>query len=223
MSCALGVLWLVLQPSFNATNLAAALILALGVPLVVAPLRPTPATLRHPLRVVRLVLAVGGDVIVSNIAVAAGVLAAGQRPLRPSFVTVPLGSARCQCPRGARGDHHRGPRHRVVRACPGSQRAAPARLRRRRRGGLCRPLQGALRAPAQGDLRMTGFLAGAIAVSLGLYALAMALALWRMLRGPAAPGSRAGARAASSRSTACWRCSCSASATPARCTSSPRS
>ncbi|HEY7903036.1 MAG TPA: K+/H+ antiporter subunit F [Casimicrobiaceae bacterium] len=33
---------------------------------------------------------------------------------------------------------------------------------------------------------MTGFLAGAIAVSLGLYALAMALALWRMLRGPAA-------------------------------------
>jgi multicomponent K+:H+ antiporter subunit F len=33
---------------------------------------------------------------------------------------------------------------------------------------------------------MTGFLAGAIAVSLGLYALAIALALWRMLRGPAA-------------------------------------
>ncbi|HEV8501621.1 MAG TPA: K+/H+ antiporter subunit F [Casimicrobiaceae bacterium] len=33
---------------------------------------------------------------------------------------------------------------------------------------------------------MTGFLAGAIAVSLGLYALAMAMALWRMLRGPAA-------------------------------------
>lgn len=33
---------------------------------------------------------------------------------------------------------------------------------------------------------MTGFLAGAIAIALGLYALAIALALWRMLRGPAA-------------------------------------
>ncbi|HEY7903037.1 MAG TPA: Na+/H+ antiporter subunit E [Casimicrobiaceae bacterium] len=90
LSCALGVLWLVLQPSFGATNLATALILAIGVPLAVAPLRPTPATLRHPLRVVRLVLAVGGDVIVSNVVVAAGVLVAGRRPLRPAFVTVPL-------------------------------------------------------------------------------------------------------------------------------------
>lgn len=33
---------------------------------------------------------------------------------------------------------------------------------------------------------MTGFLAGAIAIALGLYALAIALALWRMLCGPAA-------------------------------------
>ncbi|HEV8501620.1 MAG TPA: Na+/H+ antiporter subunit E [Casimicrobiaceae bacterium] len=90
LSCTLGVLWLVLQPSFGAANLATALVLALGVPLVVAPLRPTPATLRRPLQVARLVLVVGGDVIVSNVQVAAGVLAAGRRPLRPAFVTVPL-------------------------------------------------------------------------------------------------------------------------------------
>lgn len=90
LSCALGALWLVLQPSFGAVNLAGALILALGVPIVVAPLRPTPSRLRHPLRVARLVLVVGRDVVVSNFDVAVGVLAAGRRPLRPAFVTMPL-------------------------------------------------------------------------------------------------------------------------------------
>ena len=78
------------------------------------------------------------------------------------------------------------PGHRLVGARARPQRAAAARVRPRRRGRLHRPLQGALRAAAAGDLRMSPLLSAAIVVTLGCYALAMALALLRLLRGPTA-------------------------------------
>jgi multicomponent K+:H+ antiporter subunit E len=90
LSVVLAVLWLVLEPSFSRGNLALAALLAVVVPVVVAPLRPTPVRIRRPWTIVRLVLAVGHDVIASNLAVAAALLRPSRRPLRPAFVTIPL-------------------------------------------------------------------------------------------------------------------------------------
>lgn len=90
LSVALAALWLVLEPAFDRGNLAITLVLAIGVPIVVAPLRPTPVRVRRPWTIVRLVLAVGHDVIASNVAVALALVRARGRPLRPAFVTIPL-------------------------------------------------------------------------------------------------------------------------------------
>lgn len=90
LSAALAALWLVLEPSFSAANIVLAAVLALAVPIVVAPLRPTPVRIRRPWAIVRLVLAVGHDVVVANWDVALGTVRAGRRPLRPAFVTIPL-------------------------------------------------------------------------------------------------------------------------------------
>jgi multicomponent K+:H+ antiporter subunit E len=90
LSLVLGVAWLALMPSFTPHNLAAALALAIGIPLACAPLRPTPVRIRRPWTIVALVMTVGRDVIVSNFAVARGVVFARRHPARPAFVTIPL-------------------------------------------------------------------------------------------------------------------------------------
>jgi multicomponent K+:H+ antiporter subunit E len=90
LSAALAVLWLVLEPSFSRGNLALAVLLAVAVPIVVAPLRPTPVRIRRPWTILRLVLVVGRDVVVSNFAVAAALLRPASRSPRSAFVTIPL-------------------------------------------------------------------------------------------------------------------------------------
>ncbi|HEX4986162.1 MAG TPA: Na+/H+ antiporter subunit E [Burkholderiales bacterium] len=90
LSAALFALWLVLNQSVDAGHLLLAAILAVALPLLAAPLRPQPARIRRPLVLARLILAVGWDVLASNVEVAAGVWRMGRRPPRSRFVHVPL-------------------------------------------------------------------------------------------------------------------------------------
>lgn len=90
LSAGLFTMWLLLNRSLSLGHLLLGALLALGMPLLMAPLRPTPGPLRHPLVLVRLVLHVGADVVLSAIDVARGVLRAGHRPPQGRFVVVPL-------------------------------------------------------------------------------------------------------------------------------------
>lgn len=90
MSAALLGLWLALARSASAGQILLGLALALGVPLLTSKLRPTTVRVKRPLVVVRFILTVGLDVVVSSLQVAWGVIRwRWQRP--PSkFVVVPL-------------------------------------------------------------------------------------------------------------------------------------
>lgn len=90
LSAALFVVWLVLQASLAPLDLLGAVLLAVLIPLVCAPLRPLPVRIRHPWTLVRLILRVGYDVLVSNVEVAVGVLRSPWRAPRSAFVRVPL-------------------------------------------------------------------------------------------------------------------------------------
>lgn len=90
LSASLFVMWLVLQGSVAPGDLLVALLLAIAIPLACAPLRPLPVHMHRPRVLVRLVLTVGYDVLVSNLHVAAGVLRSPWRPPRGAFVRVPL-------------------------------------------------------------------------------------------------------------------------------------
>ena len=90
LSLALFVLWLVLNTSVSAGHVVLALVLAIAVPILCAPLRPTPVRMRRPGVAMRLIAVVASDVVVSNIEVAMGVLRARRRPPRGAFVRIPL-------------------------------------------------------------------------------------------------------------------------------------
>lgn len=90
LSAGLFTMWLLLNRSLSPGHLLLGALLALVMPLLMAPLRPTPGPLRHPWVLVRLVLHVGADVVWSAVDVARGVLRAGQHPPRGRFVVVPL-------------------------------------------------------------------------------------------------------------------------------------
>ena len=90
LSASLFAMWLVLQHSLAAGDVLVALFLCVAIPLACAPLRPLPVRIRHPWRVFRLILAVGGDIVRSNVHVALGVLRSGWRTPRSAFVRVPL-------------------------------------------------------------------------------------------------------------------------------------
>ena len=93
LSLALMALWLVLARSTSAGQCLIALVLGLGLPVWLAPLRPARVRIRHPLVITRFILATGVDVLRSNLEVLASLVAAGLRikPLPHSrFVTVPL-------------------------------------------------------------------------------------------------------------------------------------
>ncbi|WP_095110013.1 Na+/H+ antiporter subunit E [Pseudomonas sp. Irchel 3E20] len=90
LSLALWLLWLVLNLSLSAGNLLLGALLGLVAPLMMRPLRPLPIRIRRPGVILRLVLRVGQDVLVSNLLVAWGVLRAGRCPPRSRFVKVPL-------------------------------------------------------------------------------------------------------------------------------------
>jgi multicomponent K+:H+ antiporter subunit E len=89
-SVALAVLWLVLNVSLSPGNILLAILLGFLAPLLMAPLRPLPVSIRRPGVILRLFLLVGRDVLASNLAVAWTVWNASRRPPRSAFVKVPL-------------------------------------------------------------------------------------------------------------------------------------
>jgi len=90
LSACLGVFWLLLNDSASPGHLFIALVVAVATPLLVAPLLPPTGALYKPLALARLVLRVGGDVVLSALQVAAGVLRSRSRPPNAAFVRVPL-------------------------------------------------------------------------------------------------------------------------------------
>ena len=90
LSLALWLLWLVLNVSVSAGHLLLGAALGFLAPLMMRPLCPRPIRIHRPWVVLRLFLLVGRDVLVSNLAVAWGVLNAGRRPPRSRFIKVPL-------------------------------------------------------------------------------------------------------------------------------------
>lgn len=87
-SAAVFALWLALARAASAGHVVVALALAIGVPLLVTNLRPN-VRVRRPRVVVRFVLTVGYDVVVSNFHVAWRVIA-WWRPPSSRFVVIPL-------------------------------------------------------------------------------------------------------------------------------------
>ena len=90
LSLALWVLWLLLNLSLSAGNLLLGAALGFLAPIMFAPLRPLPIHIHRPGVILKLFILVGRDVIMSNIAVAWGVLNAGKRPPRSRFIKIPL-------------------------------------------------------------------------------------------------------------------------------------
>jgi multicomponent K+:H+ antiporter subunit E len=88
LSAALWALWIALARSTSPGQVLVGLALAIAVPLLTANLRPTRVSVRRPLVAVRYLLRITGDVVVSNLQVARGVVA--WRPPRSRFVLVPL-------------------------------------------------------------------------------------------------------------------------------------
>ncbi|MNN53059.1 Na(+)/H(+) antiporter subunit E [compost metagenome] len=81
---------MLLNLSMTPGNLLLGGVLAYCAPLMMRRLRPLPVRIRRPGVILRLILIVGRDVLVSNFAVAWGVLNAGRRPPRSRFIKVPL-------------------------------------------------------------------------------------------------------------------------------------
>ena len=82
--------WLLLARSFGPAHWLLGALLALVLPLLLRPLRPTPGRLRRLRVLARLILRVGRDVLKSALQVAVGVLRARTQPPRGRFVRVPL-------------------------------------------------------------------------------------------------------------------------------------
>ncbi len=90
LTLSLIVMWLVLNRSLGLGQIILAVIFGIGAPALLAPLRPARPRVRHPLTVIRLILAVGHDVVESTIAVFLGVLRERRQPVRSAFVVIPL-------------------------------------------------------------------------------------------------------------------------------------
>jgi multicomponent K+:H+ antiporter subunit E len=90
LSTGLFVLWLMLNQSVSLGQVVLGAAVAIVMPLLMAPLRPAAGPLRRPRVLLRLILHVGSDVVLSALDVARGVLRAGRRRPRGRFVVVPL-------------------------------------------------------------------------------------------------------------------------------------
>lgn len=90
LSAALFVMWLVLNHSLSAGQIILGALFAVAAPALLAPLRPTPVRIRHPLRVLRLIALVGRDVVLSNLQVFATLVRSRVRPPHSCFILVPL-------------------------------------------------------------------------------------------------------------------------------------
>ena len=90
LSATLFALWLLLNQSVSAGNLVLAALVGLALPRLTAPLRPRHARIARPVVLLRLVGAVGFDVVASSLQVARAVLRAGRHAPRSTFVSIPL-------------------------------------------------------------------------------------------------------------------------------------
>lgn len=90
LSLGLWAGWLLLSHSLAVGHLLLGAVLAVILPLLLAPLRPTPGALRRWGLLLRLILRVGGDVIRSAIEVTVGIWRSPSRAPRGRFVRVPL-------------------------------------------------------------------------------------------------------------------------------------
>lgn len=90
LSLSLLVMWLVLNRSYGLGQWILGAVLAIGAPALLAPLRPARPRVRHPLTVIRLILAVGHDVIESSIDVFWTLLRNQSNPINSRFVVIPL-------------------------------------------------------------------------------------------------------------------------------------
>ena len=82
--------WLLLNRSLSIGQVLMALLVAVVMPLLMAPLRPAPGPLRRWGLLLLLILRVGVDVVRSGLEVARGVLRSRRHPPRGSFVRIPL-------------------------------------------------------------------------------------------------------------------------------------
>ena len=90
LSAALLVGWLLLAQSTSPAHWLLGGVLAIALPLLSAPLRPTPGRMRRPLVLARLVGVVGFDVVRSALEVGGGILHVSGRPPHARFVVIPL-------------------------------------------------------------------------------------------------------------------------------------
>lgn len=90
LTAALLAFWLLLIRSTSPAQIALGLVIAVAVQLATAELRSSSARVRRPLVVARFIATVGYDVLMSNFAVAWGVIAWRWRRPRARFVRIPL-------------------------------------------------------------------------------------------------------------------------------------
>lgn len=90
LSVALFAVWLALARSASLGQVLLALILALVAPFLAGDLRAKAVRVRRPLVVLRFMLRVTGDVLLSNLQVARGVITWRWKRSRSTFVIVPL-------------------------------------------------------------------------------------------------------------------------------------
>ena len=90
LSAALLAGWLLLAQSTSPGHWLLGSVLAIALPLLAAPLRPTPGPLRRPLVLARLIGVVGFDVVRSALDVGGGILHVSGRPPQARFVVIPL-------------------------------------------------------------------------------------------------------------------------------------
>lgn len=90
LSTALLLLWLLLNRSVSAGQIALGLVLGLSIPVLLRGLRPLPVHMHHPLTVLKLALRVMWDTSVSNFNVVRFLLVPKLRRHPASFVHIPL-------------------------------------------------------------------------------------------------------------------------------------
>jgi multicomponent K+:H+ antiporter subunit E len=90
LSLALFGLWMALARSLEPAQILLAVVLAVGMPLWLRPLRPQAGPVRHPLVLARLILRVAADVVGSALDVTHGIVRMNKHPPRAGFVAVPL-------------------------------------------------------------------------------------------------------------------------------------
>ena len=89
LTAALLAIWLLLNESWSAGQVALGALLAVAIPWLSAPLRPLAVRVRHPGVALRLAAAVARDVVAANLEVA-WTVATGTREPRAAFVQIPL-------------------------------------------------------------------------------------------------------------------------------------